>query len=635
MTIAPLPRVLSHAELLQLKRWNTPTIYNGWEQITSHDVGSVGFNSEETRDYMPQMGPMAGYAVTVVIEPSNPAHRKNQPNAWNEYRRYVASVPGPKIVVVQDLDKPRVQGSFWGEVNSNAHRALGCVGTIVDGAIRDVDEMTNAGFKALARRLCVGHGYVTPIRWGEAVEVFGCRILPGQLIHADKHGFLAVPQGDEPKLLEASRFMDTNECETMIAAARASAGQPLDEVLKSLEAAGASSPPTPKRNSAAAANGEPPQAPSGGRKSPDCPDYRSPSAHPLNLATAMAQSARARYIVVSQPQNTKTAHPARQTQEQDAMPPKDAHWLDEIHHGDCIAGLNKLPVGTVDLAFADPPFNIGYEYDVYDDKKQRHEYLDWSRAWIGAVHRVLSPAGTFWLAIGDEYAAELKLASQEIGFHCRSWVIWYYTFGVNCKNKFSRSHAHLFYFVKDPQQFTFRADELENRIPSARQLVYADARANPAGRLPDDTWVLRPQDLADCFTTAEDTWYFPRVAGTFKERAGFHGCQMPEQLLGRIVRLCSNPGDVVLDPFSGSATTVAVAKKLGRRYVAFDLSEDYVTRGRARLAGINPGDPLDGAAEPTMSAPSTANGKRRKPSAVSIQPINGKRPRKALPRAKS
>ncbi len=96
---------------------------------------------------MPQMGPMVGYAVTIVIEPSNKSHRAVNPDAWNEYRRYVASIEGPKIVCVQDLDKPRVIGSFWGEVNSNMHRALGCVGTIVDGAIRDVDEMCNAGFR--------------------------------------------------------------------------------------------------------------------------------------------------------------------------------------------------------------------------------------------------------------------------------------------------------------------------------------------------------------------------------------------------------------------------------------------------------------------------------------------------------
>jgi len=114
-------------------------------------------------------------------------HRK--PSAWAEYRRYVAAAPGPKIVVIQDLDKPRTVGAFWGEVNSNVHRALGCVGTITDGGIRDVDEMTNAGFKAIARRLCVGNAFSAPVKWGVAVEVFGCRVEPGQLIHADKHGF--------------------------------------------------------------------------------------------------------------------------------------------------------------------------------------------------------------------------------------------------------------------------------------------------------------------------------------------------------------------------------------------------------------------------------------------------------------
>lgn len=229
---------LSHADLLQLKRWNTPTVYNGWEQITRADAAADAFNLEAVRDFMPPMGPMVGYAVTVVIEPSQRAHREARPDAWLEYRRYVAGVPGPKIVVVQDLDKPRVIGSFWGEVNSNTHRALGCVGTITDGAIRDVDEMTNAGFKALARRLCVGHAHVHPVRWNCPVEVFGRVIQPGQLIHADKHGFLAVPPEDEAGLLEATRFMDANECETVIPAARGSAGLPLDQVIERVTAAG-------------------------------------------------------------------------------------------------------------------------------------------------------------------------------------------------------------------------------------------------------------------------------------------------------------------------------------------------------------------------------------------------------------
>jgi DNA modification methylase len=318
--------------------------------------------------------------------------------------------------------------------------------------------------------------------------------------------------------------------------------------------------------------------------------------------------------------------------------------INTILCGDCISGMNGLHQGCIDLAFADPPFNIGYDYDVYHDSRAHEEYVGWSRRWISAVFRVLKDDGTFWLAIGDEYAAELKIESQKIGFHCRSWVIWYYTFGVNCANKFSRSHAHLFHFVKDPRKFTFRGDEPENRIPSARQLVYNDKRANPKGRLPDDTWIirpadasgelvaddatwspseltapqdddqtwtLRPQDLAERFKSTEDTWYYPRVAGTFKERAGFHGCQMPEQLLGRIIRTCSSLDETVLDPFAGSATTVAVAKKLGRRYLAFDISTEYVKHGLTRLESIRVGDPLDGSAEPLLTAPNTAESARK------------------------
>lgn len=230
-----MDRILSHSDLLQLKRWNTPTIYNGWEQITKRDPAADAFNIEECRDFMPQMGPMVGYAVTVVIEASNPAHRAANPKAGEEYRRYVASVPGPKIVIVQDLDKPRVIGSFWGEVNSNVHRSLGCVGSIVDGAIRDVDEMANAGFKAIARRMCVGHAHVHPVRWNCEVEVFGRKINPGDLIHADKHGFIVINPEEQPRILEASKFMDANECNTVIPAGRDTAGRTMNEILERLE----------------------------------------------------------------------------------------------------------------------------------------------------------------------------------------------------------------------------------------------------------------------------------------------------------------------------------------------------------------------------------------------------------------
>ena len=109
----------------------------------------------------------------------------------------------------------------------------------------------------------------------------------------------------------------------------------------------------------------------------------------------------------------------------------------------------------------------------------------------------------------------------------------------------------------------------------------------------------------------DDTWYFPRVCGTFKERAGWHGCQMPEQLLGRIIRACSNPGDVVLDPFGGSGTTLVVAKKLDRRFLGFELSPEYAAQIQARLDAATPGQPLEGSAEPL--ATTAAKAPPRKP----------------------
>jgi site-specific DNA-methyltransferase (adenine-specific) len=244
---------------------------------------------------------------------------------------------------------------------------------------------------------------------------------------------------------------------------------------------------------------------------------------------------------------------------------------------------------------------------------------------------------SFWLAIGDEFAAELKvLATRDLDFHTRNWVVWFYTFGVHCRGKFTRSHAHLFYFTKDARKFTFNSKSV--RVPSARELVYGDKRADTDGRSPDDTWmmpplliddyvatkddfILRPQDIPASFPPDSDMWYFSRVAGTFGERRGWHGCQMPEQLLGRIIRACSNPGDVVLDPFGGSGTTLAVAKKLGRRFIGFELSKDYAQKIQERLASINVGDALVGPADPLTSAPRTSAGRNLK----DVKHRNGKK----------
>jgi hypothetical protein len=147
----------------------------------------------------------------------------------------------------------------------------------------------------------------------------------------------------------------------------------------------------------------------------------------------------------------------------------------------------------------------------------------------------------------------------------RNWIIWHYTFGQNTKAMFAKAHTHIFYFVKDARKFTFNDQHL--RFPSARHTEYSDKRANPMGRLPDDVW--------------ND---FPRVCGTFAEREGWHGCQMPEALLMRIVRASSDPGQVVLDPFVGSGTTAVAAAKLDRHYFGIDMSKQYTEHTCKRLA---------------------------------------------------
>lgn len=257
--------------------------------------------------------------------------------------------------------------------------------------------------------------------------------------------------------------------------------------------------------------------------------------------------------------------------------------LDEVMTGDCVEVLAKLPAECADLVFADPPFNIGYQYDVYDDRRAKADYLTWTEKWLAAAARVLKPTGAMFLAIGDEFAAEHKVRLDALGLTLRNWVVWHYTFGVNCTKKFNRSHAHIFYYVRDPKNYTFNPDPV--RVPSARQTTYADRRANPVGKLPDDTWVLRPQETEDHFRADQDTWFVSRVCGTFKERVN-HPCQMPEAVLERIIQVASSPGDLVIDPFAGSGTTLAVAKKLGRRYLGVELSDVYADGVRKRLQQI-------------------------------------------------
>jgi site-specific DNA-methyltransferase (adenine-specific) len=278
--------------------------------------------------------------------------------------------------------------------------------------------------------------------------------------------------------------------------------------------------------------------------------------------------------------------------------------------GDCIERMASWPAAGADLIFADPPYNIGYGYDRYDDNRSDDEYVAWTGRWIDQAVRLLKPSGSLYILIGDEYAADVRLRlrhherAKRLLF--RNWIIWHYTFGQNCKLKFNRSHAHLFYAVgsaaaasgkvsKEGLSFTFNRQAIA--VPSARQTTYADRRANPSGKLPDDTWYLRPQEADEAYFQSDgDTWYQPRLCGTFKERMQWHPCQLPEALLERVIKVSSNEGDLVFDPFAGSGTTLAVARRLGRRWLGCELSEEYAAKALERIEGA------DGVISPTVTA---------------------------------
>ena len=224
--------MLSHSELLELRRWNTPTIYNGWEMATKKDRLECVLSHESLTDYMPQMGAMVGYAVTVEYICSDKKLKEENKDCYLKLFEYLASIPGPKILCAKDLDAPNSIGSIFGEVTGNVYRSLGCSGAITDGYVRDVDEAAYAGFKFLAKRLGVGHAYSCPIRFGTEINICGANIRPGMLIHADKYGFIAIDEEDEKNLLMAARFMDSNECMHTIKAPRGGYGLSTADLLE-------------------------------------------------------------------------------------------------------------------------------------------------------------------------------------------------------------------------------------------------------------------------------------------------------------------------------------------------------------------------------------------------------------------
>jgi len=191
---------LKKEELEGLRRWPTCAISNAIELFNIRQRNE-GFMLPEIKCVFPELGSMIGYAVTAVITADSSEGRRIQPPDWWEQ---IQKIPGPKVVVIHDIDQP-VVGSFWGEVSSNIYKALGCVGTVTDGSVRDLNEVKEVGFHFFSSCISVSHAYVHLVEVNIPVKVGGLVVKPGDLIMGDQHGVLSIPleiARDVPKAAE-------------------------------------------------------------------------------------------------------------------------------------------------------------------------------------------------------------------------------------------------------------------------------------------------------------------------------------------------------------------------------------------------------------------------------------------------
>jgi 4-hydroxy-4-methyl-2-oxoglutarate aldolase len=183
-----MTNTLSPAEMAALVEWPTPAISNGIELFNVRPRNQ-GFMLPEIQCRFATMKPMIGYAVTGIIAADSAEGRRVSVPDWWEH---IQTVPSPRVIVLHDIDQP-VVGSFWGEVNANIHRALGCVGTVTDGSVRDLDEVEALGFHFFSSCVSVSHAYVHLVDFGAPVKVGGLLVKSGDLIMGDKHGVLSIP----------------------------------------------------------------------------------------------------------------------------------------------------------------------------------------------------------------------------------------------------------------------------------------------------------------------------------------------------------------------------------------------------------------------------------------------------------
>jgi site-specific DNA-methyltransferase (adenine-specific) len=243
----------------------------------------------------------------------------------------------------------------------------------------------------------------------------------------------------------------------------------------------------------------------------------------------------------------------------------------QLFLGDAIAWLKTLESESVDLVFADPPYNI--KKAEWDDFGSMHAYVAWSRDWITEAARVLKPTGTMYICGFSEILADVKVAAAHYFQGCR-WLVWHYKNKANLGKDWGRSHESILHFRKG-KQFTSNMDDV--RIPyGAHTLKYPDhpqAESSQYGKGQSskdrDDWTPHPNGAKP-----KDVIEIPTTCNGMGEKTP-HPTQKPEELMRKLVLASSNVGDLVLDPFSGSGTTLVVAEQLGRRWLGCDSAPQH------------------------------------------------------------
>lgn len=261
----------------------------------------------------------------------------------------------------------------------------------------------------------------------------------------------------------------------------------------------------------------------------------------------------------------------------------------DVRNLDVMEGLASIAASgsRARMIFADPPYNIGIDYGAGKkaDQLPSAQYMDWVVDWMSLCVDCLTDDGSLWVMIGQEYAAEYNLAIKRLGLTIRSWITWYETFGANCSDKFNRTSRFIFHAVKDKKSFVF--DRSAVNRPSDRQTIYNDRRASPGGK----NW--------------DDVWQIPRLTGTCKERIPGFPTQLPLALVRPIVLCASEVGDLVVDPFSGSATTGEAAITSGRDFIGIEDKGNFAELSRKRLQRASLCDRQESLSEVTLSLPFT------------------------------